>query len=149
MAYNYGYGLFRNMKVPRNCFEELRQLSLSEEIVTIPVKKYTFPTKRLKSRRINHLSTNFTKWSNTLKQFVGNLPTNCLSVFDHFVGLALKGLIFTLLRTHLSVPVNRVRKVKLSIKDIFNQCHQLCGLPRIQSHLLRKSLMENFIFCAV
>ena len=27
-----------------------------------------------------------------LKQFVGNLPTNCLSVFDHFVGLALKGL---------------------------------------------------------
>ena len=37
------------------------------------------------------LSTNFTKWSNTLKPFVGNLPTNCLSVSDHFVGLALKG----------------------------------------------------------
>ena len=33
-----------------------------------------------------------TKWSNTLKQFVGKLPTNCLSVFDHFVILALKGL---------------------------------------------------------
>ena len=33
-----------------------------------------------------------TKWPNTFKQFVGNLPTNCLSVFDHFVGLALKGL---------------------------------------------------------
>ena len=42
---------------------------------------------------INPLSTNFTKWSNTLKQFVGKLPTNFLSVFDHFVGLALKGLI--------------------------------------------------------
>ena len=41
----------------------------------------------------NALSTNFTKWSNTLKQFVGNLPTNILSVFGHFVGLALKGLI--------------------------------------------------------
>ena len=41
---------------------------------------------------LNPLSANFTKWSNTLKQFVGNLPTNCLSVFDHFVGLALKGL---------------------------------------------------------
>ena len=26
------------------------------------------------------------------KQFVGNLPTNCLSVFDHFLKLALKGL---------------------------------------------------------
>ena len=40
----------------------------------------------------NPLSANFTKWSNILKQFVGKLPTNCLSVFDHFVGLALKGL---------------------------------------------------------
>ena len=38
------------------------------------------------------LSANPTKWSDTLKQFVGNLLTNCLSVFDHFVGLALKGL---------------------------------------------------------
>ena len=42
---------------------------------------------------LNLLSANFTKWSNTFKQFVGKLPTNCLSVFDHFVGLALKGLI--------------------------------------------------------
>ena len=41
---------------------------------------------------INPLSVNPTKWSNTLKQFVGKLPTNCLGVFDHFVGLALKGL---------------------------------------------------------
>ena len=42
------------------------------------------------------LSPNPTKWSNTLKQFVGNLTTNCLSVFDHFVGSAIKGLtIFT------------------------------------------------------
>ena len=38
---------------------------------------------------VNPLSSNFTKWSNTLKQLVGKLPTNCLSVFDHFVGLAL------------------------------------------------------------
>ena len=40
----------------------------------------------------NLLSANFTKRSNTLKQFVGKLTTNCLSVFDHFVGLVLKGL---------------------------------------------------------
>ena len=45
-----------------------------------------------KSNNINPLSANPTKWSNTLKQFVGKLPTNCLSVSDHFVGLALKGL---------------------------------------------------------
>ena len=38
------------------------------------------------------LSTNSAKWSNTLKQFVGSFPTNYLSVFEHFVGLALKGL---------------------------------------------------------
>ena len=41
---------------------------------------------------INPLSANLTKWSNTIKQFVGKLPTNCLSVIDHFVRLALKGL---------------------------------------------------------
>ena len=41
---------------------------------------------------VNPLSANPTKWSNTLKQFVGNLPMNCLSVFDHFVKVALKGL---------------------------------------------------------
>ena len=39
-------------------------------------------------------SANPTKWSNTLKQFDGNMSTNCLSVFDHFVGLGLKGLRF-------------------------------------------------------
>ena len=47
---------------------------------------------QMKYLDINPLSANFTKWSNTLKQFVGKLPTNCLSVFDHFVGLALKRL---------------------------------------------------------
>ena len=35
---------------------------------------------------------NPTKCSNTPKQFVGKLPTNYLSVFDHFVRLGLKGL---------------------------------------------------------
>ena len=44
------------------------------------------------SKDLNPLSASLTKWSNTLKQFVGNLPTNLLSVFDRFVGLALKGL---------------------------------------------------------
>ena len=41
---------------------------------------------------LNPLSANVTKWSNTLKKFVGKLPTNCWSVFDHFLKLALKGL---------------------------------------------------------
>ena len=41
---------------------------------------------------INPLNANSEKWSNTPKQIVGNLPTICLSVFDHFMNLALKGL---------------------------------------------------------
>ena len=47
---------------------------------------------------LNPLNTKFTKWSNTLKQFVSKLPTNCLSVFDHFVGLAFKGLNIMLMK---------------------------------------------------
>ena len=43
-------------------------------------------------RAFNPLSANATKWSNILKQFVGKLPANCLSVFDYFVRLALRGL---------------------------------------------------------
>ena len=38
---------------------------------------------------LNPLSANPEKWSNTVKQIVGNLPTICLSVFDHFMNLAL------------------------------------------------------------
>ena len=41
---------------------------------------------------LNPLSANPTKWSNALKQFVGDLPTHFLCVFDHFVRLVLKGL---------------------------------------------------------
>ena len=41
--------------------------------------------------KINPLSANPTKWSKTLKQIISKLLINCLSVFDHFVGLALKG----------------------------------------------------------
>ena len=47
---------------------------------------------RIFESNVNPLSANSTKWSNTLKQSVRRLPTNCLSVFDHFMGLALKGL---------------------------------------------------------
>ena len=39
--------------------------------------------------------------------------------------------------------------MKFSIKDFFSQCDQIRSFLRIWSHLLKKSLMENFIFCAV
>ena len=51
----------------------------------------------LNSMVIDPLSANPIKWSNTLK------PTNCLSVFDYFVGLALEGLsLLTLFYSTLS-----------------------------------------------
>ena len=39
--------------------------------------------------------------------------------------------------------------MKFSIKDFFSKCDQIRSFPRIWSYLLKKSLMENFIFCAV
>ena len=59
--------------------------SMDEVVETISIWYGQFLT-------VNPFSANFIKWSDTLKQFVGNFPTNCLSVFDHFVGLVLKGL---------------------------------------------------------
>ena len=41
------------------------------------------------------------------------------------------------------------QKMKFSIKDFFSKCEQIRSFLRICSHLLKKSLMENFIFCAV
>ena len=38
------------------------------------------------------LRSNPKKWSNTLKTIRQQQLTNCLRVFDHFVGLVLKGL---------------------------------------------------------
>ena len=62
---------------------------------------------------LNPLITNSTKWSNTLKQFVGNLPTNCLSVFDHFVKLAFKRLNMFLLLNLSIHPINSDSKFKI------------------------------------
>ena len=60
---------------------------------------------RLNRKSNNNLSANSTKWSNKLKQFMGKLPTNCLIVFDHFVGLALKGLNIQNLASKLNLPI--------------------------------------------
>ena len=41
------------------------------------------------------------------------------------------------------------QKMKFSIKDFFSKCDQIRKKLQIWSHLLKKFLMENFIFCAV
>ena len=48
-----------------------------------------------------------------------------------------------------SFGTNTAQKMKFSIKDLFSKCNQICRKLRIWSHLLRKSLMEKFIFYAV
>ena len=39
--------------------------------------------------------------------------------------------------------------MKFSFKDFFSKCDQIRRKLQIWSHILKKSLMENFIFCAV
>ena len=41
------------------------------------------------------------------------------------------------------------QKLKFSIKEFFSKCDQICSFQQIWSHLLKKSLMENLVFCAV
>ena len=40
-------------------------------------------------------------------------------------------------------------KMKFSIKYFFSKCDQIHSFLWIWSHLLKKSLIKNFIFCAV
>ena len=44
------------------------------------------------------------------------------------------------------IGTNTAQKMKFSIKDFFSKCDQIRSKLRIWSHLLRKPLMENFIF---
>ena len=63
---------------------------------------------------LNPLSANPTKWSNTLKQFLGYL-----SVFDHFVGLALKGLIIEDARSIFFVGFSFKKSLQVYYTRIF------------------------------
>ena len=97
-----------------------------------------------KSSIVNPLSANPIKWSNTLKQFVGNLPANCLSVFDHFVGLALKGLTVT---RFSNLDVRRILQHfrlinSAQLLHLRNMIHRpLNYCPRLQENMI---LRETF-----
>ena len=50
----------------------------------------------------------------------------------------------------IAILVNyTAQKMKFSIKDFFSKCDQIRSFLQIWSHLMKKFLMENFIFCAV
>ena len=45
--------------------------------------------------------------------------------------------------------LHTAQKMKFSIKDFFSKCDQIRSKLGIWSHLLKRSLIENFFFCAV
>ena len=51
--------------------------------------------------------------------------------------------------TTASLGAYTAQKMKFSFKDFSSKCDQICGKLRIWSYLLEKSLMKNFIICAV
>ena len=52
-------------------------------------------------------------------------------------------------RSYSLTTAYTAQKMKFAVKDFVSKCDQIRGKLRIWSHLLKKSLMENFIFCAV
>ena len=57
--------------------------------------------------------------------------------------------IYMLKNKHFGRDAMAAQKMKFSIKDFFSKCDKIRSKLRIWSHLLKKSLMANFIFCAV
>ena len=47
------------------------------------------------------------------------------------------------------IYIHYTLKMKFFIKHFFSKCDQIRRKLRIWLHLLKKSLMENFVFCAV
>ena len=47
------------------------------------------------------------------------------------------------------IRLHTAQKMGFSSKDFFCKCDQISSFLQIWSHLLKKSLIENFIFCAV
>ena len=45
--------------------------------------------------------------------------------------------------------INTAQKMKFCIKDFCSKCEQIQDFLRIWSRLLKKPLLENFIFCTV
>ena len=75
------------------------------------------------------------------------------SMFDLFSTSCIKGLKNTrgnkVSETKLNETYLTAQKGKFSTKDFFSKCDQSHRFLRILSHLLKKSSMENFIFCAL
>ena len=75
--------------------------------------------------------------------------TNCQYMLAMYLAI-LKHLYLNHCLFSFSMPVQELQqKMKFSIKDFFCKSDQICRKLQIWSHLLKKSLTENVIFCAV
>ena len=64
------------------------------------------------------------------------------------INIVMKELMYGVWLINAAFP-NTPQKIRFSIKDFFGKCDQIRSFLWIWSHLPKKSLMENFIFCAV
>ena len=48
-----------------------------------------------------------------------------------------------------ALSVNTAEKIKFSVKDFFGKCELIHSLRQTCSHVLKKSLTNDFIFCSV
>ena len=73
---------------------------------------------------VNPLSANPTKLLNTLKAICWQKPANCLSVFDQFVGLPLKGLSLISNRDHCQMfspkPTSSTPRISFELMQNLN-----------------------------
>ena len=109
-------------------FQKKKSFSLQEHIcdeVFISSNNFSsefFLIENLPASVSHILNANSTKWSNKLKQLDCNLPTNCLSLFDHFVGLVLKGLKNNSYEALLSEPLVKAKQYeKITILFLVNK----------------------------
>ena len=63
-------------------------------------------------------------------------------LFKKFCGI-------TCIKGKFSLTSTEKKWIFISIKDFFSKCDQIRRKQRIWSYLLKKSLMENIVFCAV
>ena len=83
----------------------------------------------------------------TITQVIITIKQHITDKNKLFLRKVTKEEISSAIRTSNHMPCTK--KMKSSIKDFFSKCDQICSFLRIWSYLRKKSLMENFIFCAV
>ena len=97
------------------------------------------PASLLRKDSISAVFASLCKFSKVFFCFFCRLsPGNLFWIEVAFVNTTMNHLIF----------LNTAQKMKFSIKDFFSKYDQIRRKLRIWSHLLKKSLTENFIFCA-